>query len=430
MSKIMYNDRAYGEIIGGGAGGLGGGIELTQAEYDALDQEEKDKDIIYFITDGNPELTIVNDSVPVGAIQAYAGTTPPSNWLICDGRTVNRTKYAKLFAVIGTTYGEGNGETTFNLPNLQGRVAIGRSEDYELGANGGEETHLLTAAQSGIQEHLHTYSKSATTTGSHTLTTSEIPSHQHKIALVNQGSLDHGINFTYGTTAKGGMYGGSYTESVGGGSGHTHGITLTSANTGASSSDASEAHNNMQPYLVTNYIIKAIESSIVEKEKFNFLDLFYPIGSYYETSVTDFDPNVSWGGTWVLETEGFVHVSSGSIYTIGLTGGDKLKTYTPEGSVQSHTLTESEIPSHVGHLPVNSGSHTGYGNAPGKYLPLSSMSTYGSQGRGWDDNGSEYTMYGVSRGGSKGHTHGFSGTKASIDVMQPYIVVNRWHRTA
>lgn len=170
------------------------------------------------------------------------------------------------------------------------------------------------------------------------------------------------------------------------------------------------------------------------KDKANVMralfDFVYPIGSYYETSDSSFNPNTAWGGTWVLETEGLVHVSSGSTYTTGSTGGDESKTYTPQGSVQSHTLTESEMPSHVGHLPVNSGSHTGYGNAPGKYLPLSSMSSYGSAGRGWDDNGTEYTMSGVSRGGGKGHTHGFSGTQASIDVMQPYIVVNRWHRTA
>ena len=326
MSKIIYNDRAYGEIIGGGgAGGLGGGIELTQAEYDALDQSEKDKDIIYFITDGNPEGMVVNDSVPIGSIQAYAGANPPGNWLICAGQAVSRTKYQKLFSVIGTTYGEGDGETTFNLPNLQGRVAIGRSEDYELGANGGEEAHLLTAAQSGTQEHLHTYSKSATTTGSHTLTTSEIPSHQHKITLVNQGSLDYGINFTYGTTAKGGMFGGGYSESVGGGSGHTHGITLTSTNTGTSSSDASEAHNNMQPYLVINYIIKALDSSIIETEKPNFLDLFYPVGSYYETQDSTFNPNTAWGGTWQQLEDTFTAIGGMERFDVSGSGNLTIK---------------------------------------------------------------------------------------------------------
>ncbi len=170
---------------------------------------------------------------------------------------------------------------------------------------------------------------------------------------------------------------------------------------------------------------------VVDGEQYQSLvDLLYPVGCYFETSDIHFDPNDTFGGTWVLETAGQVHISAGTGYTIGATGGATAKSYTPQGSVQSHTLIIDEIPSHVGHLPVNDGSHTGYGNAPGKYLPLSSMSTYGSQGRGWDDNGSEYTQTGVSRGGGKGHTHGFSGTQASIDVMQPYIVVNRWHRMA
>jgi microcystin-dependent protein len=56
--------------------------------------------------------------VPVGVVQAYAGTTTPQGWLLCDGSAVSRTDYADLFAVIGTTYGSGDGTSTFNLPNL------------------------------------------------------------------------------------------------------------------------------------------------------------------------------------------------------------------------------------------------------------------------------------------------------------------------
>ena len=55
-----------------------------------------------------------------GVIQMYAGTTPPDGWLLCDGSAVSRTTYAALFAVIGTTYGAGDGSTTFNLPDLRG----------------------------------------------------------------------------------------------------------------------------------------------------------------------------------------------------------------------------------------------------------------------------------------------------------------------
>lgn len=138
----------------------------------------------------------------------------------------------------------------------------------------------------------------------------------------------------------------------------------------------------------------------------NVLDTFYPVGSFYETSDSTFDPNVTWGGTWVLETAGLVHVSAGTGYTIGDTGGEA-----------SHTLTTDEMPSHEGHLYNNTGSVTGSGNASGKYL--SSMNSYGSSPRGWRDIGNEYFPMGYSRGSGTAHNN-----------MQPYIIVNRWHRTA
>lgn len=62
---------------------------------------------------------------PTGAIFAYGGATAPTGWLICDGSPVSRTTYSLLFAVIGTLYGAGDGSTTFNLPDLRGRVAAG-----------------------------------------------------------------------------------------------------------------------------------------------------------------------------------------------------------------------------------------------------------------------------------------------------------------
>lgn len=65
--------------------------------------------------------------VPVGVVQAYAGSTTPDGWLLCDGSTVSRTTYANLFAVIGTKYGTGNGSTTFNLPNLTDKFIQGNA---------------------------------------------------------------------------------------------------------------------------------------------------------------------------------------------------------------------------------------------------------------------------------------------------------------
>lgn len=65
----------------------------------------------------------------VGAIIAFAGASAPSKWLICDGSAVSRTTYSELFSIIGETYGVGDSSTTFNLPNLKGRVAVGIDEE-------------------------------------------------------------------------------------------------------------------------------------------------------------------------------------------------------------------------------------------------------------------------------------------------------------
>lgn len=67
------------------------------------------------------------DILPAGIVQAFAGTTIPNGWLLCDGSAVSRTTYANLFAVIGTTYGAGDGSTTFNLPNLVDKFIEGSS---------------------------------------------------------------------------------------------------------------------------------------------------------------------------------------------------------------------------------------------------------------------------------------------------------------
>lgn len=132
-----------------------------------------------------------------------------------------------------------------------------------------------------------------------------------------------------------------------------------------------------------------------------FLNMFYPVGSYYETSDNNFDPNVTWGGTWVKETQGQVHVSSGVNYTVG-----GALTNTSDGGEEEHTLTVDEIPSHThpnpsnGAFLVNNGSGTALAFAAGSYHRAAASET-------------------GARGGGQAHNN-----------MQPYIVVNRWHRTA
>ena len=83
--------------------------------------------------------------MPTGMVVPYAGAAAPDGWLLCQGQAVSRTTYAQLFSVIGTTYGSGDGSTTFNLPDMRGRVAVG--SDTNLGAKAGAKTHALTNAE-------------------------------------------------------------------------------------------------------------------------------------------------------------------------------------------------------------------------------------------------------------------------------------------
>lgn len=77
----------------------------------------------------------LDQSLPVGIILPFTGTTTPSGWLLCYGQAVNRSTYAELFAVLGTQYGSGNGSTTFNVPDLRGRVVAGRDNMGGTGAS-------------------------------------------------------------------------------------------------------------------------------------------------------------------------------------------------------------------------------------------------------------------------------------------------------
>lgn len=168
------------------------------------------------VTDNNMNeiKNAVNTNTPVGSISLFAGTTAPNGWLICDGSAVSRTTYANLFSVIGTTYGTGDGSTTFNIPNLKGKVPVGLdSSDTSfdtIGETGGEKTH--------------------------TLTIDEMPSHSH--STVSMCSFPGGVANTrtgYGYNEVE-LNKSSYGNSV--------------ANTGGG-----QAHNNLQPYIVMNYII-------------------------------------------------------------------------------------------------------------------------------------------------------------------------------
>ena len=108
--------------------------------------------------------------VPAGCVMPYAGATAPDGWLLCHGQAVSRTTYADLFAAIGTAYGAGDGSTTFNLPDLRGRVAAGRDD------MGGTDAGRLAG---GVADR--TTLGGAGGAATHTLGTGEMPAHSHGV---------------------------------------------------------------------------------------------------------------------------------------------------------------------------------------------------------------------------------------------------------
>ena len=188
--------------------------------------------------------TGIIEALPAGSIVAWGKAIVPTNWLLCDGSIVSRTTYASLFAAIGTTYGAGDGTTTFQLPDLRGRVPVGKNGGSfgSLGASGGEETVTLTAAQSGSPSHTHTFSGSTNTTGAHT----------HVLSGSNAGSANLGPSVTSNSNGDFGyVLPGGRANSAGD---HSHTFSGTTA--GSTATNASASHTNVQPYQVVNYIIK------------------------------------------------------------------------------------------------------------------------------------------------------------------------------
>jgi microcystin-dependent protein len=153
--------------------------------------------------------------VIAGIISPFGGGTIPSGWLLCDGSAVPRGAYPDLFTAIGVTWGAGNGSTTFNLPNLKGRVPVGRdaaqAEFDSMGETGGAKTHTLTVNE--IPDHTHA---------------------QNVTANPGSGSASR-IDYT----------------ADGNGSPYPQGVNTG----GISASPLGQPHNNLQPYAVANYII-------------------------------------------------------------------------------------------------------------------------------------------------------------------------------
>jgi microcystin-dependent protein len=177
-----------------------------------------------------------------GDLKLTARAAAPEGWLLCDGAAVSRSTYAALFAAIGTTYGAGNGTTTFNLPDYRGRVPLGvdgaagrLSANDALGNVGGAETVTMTEAQMPLHHHFIFFN-----------TGGQSQSHAHTLPFFTQNRHE-GSGFAYSSVDPGGNTIGSFGNNVD----HVH---LVSGDT--DSRGGGQAHPNLQPYQVCNVLIK------------------------------------------------------------------------------------------------------------------------------------------------------------------------------
>jgi len=177
-------------------------------------------------TNVNAAFEAVAAFVPSGVTFAYAGSSTPTGFLLCDGSAVSRTTYADLFTIIGTIYGVGDGSTTFNVPDITGRVIAGREA----------VSTRLTNAGSGIDgDSIGDAGGSQT----HTLTEAQLAEHDHNLTVSTRDFDTTGIN-DGDRLSRANDDGTARSDDVG--------PTVTAG--------SGQAHPNVQPTIILNYIIK------------------------------------------------------------------------------------------------------------------------------------------------------------------------------
>ena len=174
------------------------------------------------------------EGTATGTILPWSAASLPTGFLECAGAAVSRSTYSALFAIVGTTYGAGDGSTTFNLPDLQDNTPVGKSGSKALGSTGGANTATSTGNVGG-------------STANATLTTPQLAIHSHtpNLRYPNPSSIT-GFSVP-GPSAKGNATINSLVNNTGSGDGHSHNMSATFSG---------DATSVLQPYLTILYVIK------------------------------------------------------------------------------------------------------------------------------------------------------------------------------
>lgn len=290
---------------------------------------------------------LVRSAMPVGSMTAYVGTTAPdSSWVVCNGAAISRTTYSALYALIGTTYGAGDGSTTFNVPDLRSRVIAGfdsTNGSFDvLGETGGAETHALTGAETGSHTH-------------------GVASHSHSIdhdhAAVTSGSggaaHTHSADHNHGAVTSGS-----------GGNAHTHSIdppnTTSSTDThGHSGSFGSSSHRHTVQAALGDYYYKAAAGNAGWTV---YGMSTYGVGWNGSTHMTNRSETVNSNSSYASVSHG-IYQTTGQTYTPTATAGVGNDSHNHTTNISAFTSGGASATSHthsvdLPNIAVTTGSTT------------------------------------------------------------------------
>ena len=178
------------------------------------------------------------EGIPTATIVPWSSASVPSGFLECDGTAVSRTTYATLFGIVGTTYGAGDGSTTFNVPDLADNVPVGKSGTKSLASTGGANTVAATGNVGG-------------STANATLSSPQLASHNHTIPGTGPGASPPAVTASgigpFRNQSRAFNVASLTSNNTGSGAGHSHNMSATFSG---------DSTSVVQPYLTVIYIIK------------------------------------------------------------------------------------------------------------------------------------------------------------------------------